>query len=260
MLPVGHLVPVGGRVAAGGMHVRRIQIEHGVSGVVSADHFQRGRVLDLHALEPLHDLGQALRRPQPAGYGAGHSGPGSEHAVRPAAFAAFLRQAGARLPGADVKAPGALQAREALFRFAGADELLAGKRRQADGFDQPGPLISQGLKEIHQFRIDVVVGFRRERRQVHQHGGGAAVNVAEVLRVVRNAGQDEVEVAVLAPVPAESDQLFRLPARCAPARARRVDCGSRRPHDWRVGRISPSSARRRSGTRSPGSRRSSSLS
>ena len=149
--------------------------------------------------------------------------------MRPPPFAASLCEPRPRLPRADIEPPRALDRRQVPRRLAGADQFLAGKRRQADGADELGLPVAEHTEEIDQFRIDVVVGFRRIRAQVHQHGRGAAIDIAKMPRVARNVGKDEIQVTEFPPVPAEGDQAPRPPERTArrdPAPgSRRVDSG-----------------------------------
>jgi hypothetical protein len=143
--------------------------------------------------------------------------------MRPPPFAAGLREAGAGLAGANVEPPCPLQLRQVFGWRAGAGELFPGERRQANGLDELRPLIAKRLKKIHQLRVDVIVGLDRIRADIHEHGRRAAIDIAEMRRVLREKGRKKIQVRELAAVPAEGDQTLRLSRGYAATCSRGVD-------------------------------------
>ena len=123
--------------------------------------------------------------------------------MRPSTFAAGLRQTRARLPRANVKSSRAFQRRQAGFGTTSLGEFFSGKRRQANSPDKFFVLVPQDRKEIDELRIQVVIGFHGRRGAVDQHGGRAAIHIAEMLCVVRQIRENEVQMYVFAAVPSE---------------------------------------------------------
>ncbi len=116
MFRIAHLEAIRLGVSARLVGIRRVAIEERAGRVITPDDFDGGRIFDLHALESLDDFRQALDAPQPVRNRARHAGARGEHAMRPAPFAARLRETGAGLPGADKKSPRALHFAQALLR------------------------------------------------------------------------------------------------------------------------------------------------
>ena len=132
------------------MHIGQIDTEHRVRCIVSLDYLNCWRVLDLYSLESLRYLRQSLYRAEPTGDSTRHTSARSKDTMRPAPFAACLRQSGASLPRSDIEPPRPLQFRQSLFRSAGADNLFTGEWCQANGLDEFRPLIAERFEEIQE--------------------------------------------------------------------------------------------------------------
>jgi hypothetical protein len=98
-----------------------------------------------------------------------------------------LDQSGSRLPCANEKTARTLNRREIWFGKTCLNQFFARKGCQADEADKLVTVITQTLKEVYHFGIQIIVSFDRRGRTVNQDRG----RTAKRLTVMSKGGRQQ---------------------------------------------------------------------